>query len=220
MPGIRESLILAGSSLSHLSGFHSVASGPQISVLRFTPTTDTVNAVPLGTTISLNNFPSFPTIGNANGRTVSANALGNIVTISMMFRQGNRQNLHSIDIGRGRISGEFYYCWRVKCERILTIAGFHGIPRPRAVERATYRMKDHLQFPPSQWESLVELVPGCPDVLPEQVESSKSQKMTYLWRQREESYETSRQLRAPIRSVNYDLNCYDKFVRGRWDNIS
>lgn len=75
IPGMRESLTLAGRGLSHRSGTHSKASGPQIAVLRLAPTIDTVTTVFFGTKISVSCFPSFPVIGNAKGRMVSSNAL-------------------------------------------------------------------------------------------------------------------------------------------------
>ena len=71
MPGKRVLVAVSGSGLSHRSGFHSQASGPQISGLRFAAYIPMITFVLFGMRISFISRPSNPMMGVDKGRTVS-----------------------------------------------------------------------------------------------------------------------------------------------------
>lgn len=76
MPGICALLTLSGSGFSHRSGFHSSASGPQISVFLFAPRIDMMTFVffLMGTSLIVD-FPSADLIGHKRGMTMSLRVL-------------------------------------------------------------------------------------------------------------------------------------------------
>ena len=94
IPGIRALVTLSGRGESHLSGFHSSASGPHISTDRFTPRIAMKTSVLWGTRISPTSVPSLPTIGLESGSTVSFRALNN-VTMSDIQNENHKNFLTS-----------------------------------------------------------------------------------------------------------------------------
>lgn len=77
-PGICAFATLSGSGCSHLSGFHSSASSPQIFLFLFVPQMEMIKVVSFfnGTSV-ISVFPSAPRIGQARGMTTSEIVLSN-----------------------------------------------------------------------------------------------------------------------------------------------
>lgn len=72
---MRALVTLSGRGESHLSGFHSAASGPQMSGSVFKVLMPMMTVVFFGTYTSLMVLPSLPLIGDLRGRIVSRRAL-------------------------------------------------------------------------------------------------------------------------------------------------
>jgi hypothetical protein len=82
MPGTWASSSLFGSGSRNLSGFHSNASSPQYSLLRFRLRKLTNISVPRGTATSCSCDPSVAVIGVKRGRTMSLDALPYVISVS------------------------------------------------------------------------------------------------------------------------------------------
>ena len=85
-PGILASATLPGSAASHRSGFHSPASGPQISGFVFDAWMLTKTGVSFGTKISCIILPSRPRTGCESGRTVSRRHLSGAEIVHQQCR--------------------------------------------------------------------------------------------------------------------------------------
>ena len=74
-PGILASCTLPGRAVSQRSGFHSVASSPQIALFLFDERRPTATTVSLGIGISCISVPSTPRMGVERGSTTSSRVL-------------------------------------------------------------------------------------------------------------------------------------------------
>ena len=74
-PGIFASCTLSGRGASQRSGFHSMASSPQIAQFRFEERMPTATVVSFGMGISWISVPSTPRMGWESGRTTSSRVL-------------------------------------------------------------------------------------------------------------------------------------------------